>query len=174
MYIAHEGEQVAPNISLLYLKKFFSRSLFRKNLSASWSSDRMTACMNIASLSPVTAILYCRNLKRSPTRLHNRSGPAKRALLGECPLYTEAAFVTRLIQFLWLVFSSVFAQRGDVGHTKVVNSWNWFDVLSLQQILFRCLLRWFGCDDKISLVPVEVGVQVTVILLWQEKSWSVV
>ena len=76
----------------------------------------MATCMNIASISPVTATLYCRNLRRSPTRLHSRSGPVKRALLSECPLYTEAAFVTRLTFFLFYV------QRGGAQDTKVVNS----------------------------------------------------
>ena len=109
-------EQVAPNISLLYLKIFSSPSLFHKNLSASWSSVLMATCMNIASTSPVTAILYCRNLRRSPTRLHSRSGPVKKALLIECPLYTEPAFVTRLTFFLFYV------QRGGVEDTKIVSS----------------------------------------------------
>ena len=116
IYVAHEGEQVALNISLLYLKILSSPSLFHKNLSASWSSVLMATCMNIASISPVNAILYCRNLRRSPTRLHSRSGPVKKALLSECPLYTEATFVTRL------TFFSFYVQRGGVEDSKVVNS----------------------------------------------------
>ena len=167
MYIAHEGEQVAPNISLLYLKSFSSPSLFHKNLSASWSSVLMATCINIASISPVIAILYCRNLRRSPTRLHSRSGPVKRDLLSECTLYTEPAFVTRLN------FFSFYVQRAGVEYTKVVNSCSWADVVFLQQNLFQCLLRLFGCNDKIGLVPVEVSFQVTIIVLWQEKSCSV-
>ena len=81
--------------------------MFHKIFSVSGYSARMATCMKIDSISAVTAISFCRNLRRSPTRKYSRFAPVKRALLSECLLCTEAAFRTGLIIVLRFMFNGV-------------------------------------------------------------------
>ena len=162
--IAPDCEHVAPEVSRLYLKVFLLLSSVQRKLRQSWSCSWMPLCLNIASMSTVTATENCLKRRRRPCMLQSGSGPVSNAPLSEMPWYFKAAFVT-LADFVWLQFVDHWGMRKvpkRVCATRVCICDEVFIQIYFDSLLLAFIEMFVPLQSLLQSVPMNFGNEVVI------------